>query len=216
MRRVLAAYARLYDLAYHFIDCSDVEHGQQGCGPTPGPDADAVAGLLTTAGLARLATVRVDHCAHAFGLVLDVRTGKNDEGDATGTLPYVRLAFSGDTRAPCPALVAAAAGAALLVHEATFEDDLADEALSKKHSTTSAAIGVGRAVGAELTLLTHFSQRYPKVPVIQPDLEGGVGLAFDLMGLDLADAGGLPALMQPVRVLFEGLEEEKKKEEVVG
>lgn len=222
MRRVLEAYARLYDLHYHFVDCADVEDGRQTGppldpapapppSPPPGPDAAAVAGLLAAAGLARLATVRVDHCAHAFGLILDVKVrasgGGGDGGDGTGG--PVRLAFSGDTRAPCPALVAAAAGAALMVHEATFEDDLADEAAAKKHATTSAAIGVGRAVGADLTLLTHFSQRYPKVPVIPPDLAGGVGLAFDLLGLDLADAGGLPALVQPVRRLFEGLEEEK-------
>ena len=206
MRRVLAAYAHLYALHYHFVDCADVEGG--GSGPAAGADEQAVKAALVAAGLARLATVRVDHCAHAFGLVLDVHSGAGGagaDGDAPPPSP-IRLAFSGDTRAPCPALVAAAAGAALLVHEATFEDDLADEAAAKKHSTTSAAVQVGAACGASITLLTHFSQRYPKVPVISPDLAGGVGIAFDLMSLDFVDAGRVPGLVQPIRVLFEGME----------
>jgi ribonuclease Z len=243
MRRVLAAYARLYTaMRYHFVDCADLQGG--GPGPAPGPDGAAVAAAAAALRAARLATVRVDHCAHAFGLIMDVRVVARGEeqgsdppgvvvareggrepgaaaaaaaalggGDAcAGPRPpppppgCVRLAFSGDTR-PCPALVAAARGAALLVHEATFEDDLKSEADAKKHSTTGDAVAAGAAAGAARTLLTHFSQRYPKVPVIAHDLGASVGIAFDLLSLDLADAGALPALTQPLRVLFEGMEE---------
>ena len=39
---------------------------------------------------------------------------------------------SGDTR-PCDALVQAGQGATVLVHEATFEDELQSEAIAKKH-----------------------------------------------------------------------------------
>ena len=66
-----------------------------------------VAAAVAAAGLESLTSVRVIHCAHAFGVVLAGAAGW-------------KLAFSGDTR-PCDALAEAAAGATLLIHEATFE-----------------------------------------------------------------------------------------------
>jgi ribonuclease Z len=57
---------------------------------------------------------------------------------------YLTVAFrySGDTR-PCDKLIEAGKGATLLIHEATFEDDLIAEAVAKNHSTTTEAIDVG-------------------------------------------------------------------------
>lgn len=52
----------------------------------------------------------------------------------------------------------------MLLHEATFDDELIGDAQAKRHSTTSEAIGVGVAMGAQRMLLTHFSQRYQKIP----------------------------------------------------
>ena len=49
------------------------------------------------------------------------------------------------------------------MHEATFDDDLKNDAKAKKHSTTSEAIGVGVAMRARRLILTHFSQRYTKL-----------------------------------------------------
>jgi hypothetical protein len=43
--------------------------------------------------------------------------------------------------------VEAARGASLLIHEATFEDDFAEDALRKRHSTTSEALDVAAQVG---------------------------------------------------------------------
>ena len=54
----------------------------------------------------------------------------------------------------------------MLLHEATFDDELRGDAEAKMHCTTSEAIGVGIAMGARRVLLTHFSQRYPKIPVM--------------------------------------------------
>lgn len=54
----------------------------------------------------------------------------------------------------------------MLLHEATFDDELQGDAEAKRHSTTSEAIGVGLAMGAKRVLLTHFSQRYSKIPNI--------------------------------------------------
>ena len=40
------------------------------------------------------------------------------------------------------------------------------DAEAKKHSTTSEALAVGMAMGARRVVLTHFSQRYQKIPVM--------------------------------------------------
>lgn len=67
----------------------------------------------------------------------------------------------------------------VLIHEATFEDDLAHEAKMKMHSTTSEAINIGKKMNAKFTLLTHFSQRYYKIPVMSEHFDDNVGVAFD-------------------------------------
>lgn len=77
----------------------------------------------------------------------------------------MKIAFSGDCR-PSDEFATAAHGAFLMIHEATFEDDLTHEAKQKAHSTTSEAIRIGRAADAQHVVLTHFSQRYPKMPVL--------------------------------------------------
>lgn len=51
--------------------------------------------------------------------------------------------YSGDTQ-PSHKLIKAAQGATLLIHEATLEDDKAETAAEKGHSTFSQAIDVGR------------------------------------------------------------------------
>jgi len=56
------------------------------------------------------------------------------------TFFHILCRFSGDTR-PCKKLNAAGEGASVLIHEATFEDDLVQEAIEKNHSTTAEAIG---------------------------------------------------------------------------
>lgn len=87
LRPVLAAQAALEPLPFTFVDCASTEAGaaDAGCGGA------AVSAALAAANLASLTSVRVVHCAHAFGVVLVGRAGW-------------KLAFSGDTR-PCDALV---------------------------------------------------------------------------------------------------------------
>jgi len=51
----------------------------------------------------------------------------------------------------------------LLIHEATFDDSMSSDAQTKKHSTVSEAVTVGNILHAKTVLLTHFSQRYPKL-----------------------------------------------------
>ena len=51
-----------------------------------------------------------------------------------------------------------------MVHEATFDDELKDEADKKRHSTVRQALAAGKRASVDRLLLTHFSQRYPKLP----------------------------------------------------
>lgn len=85
------------------------------------------------------------------------------------------------------------------MHEATFEPALQHHALRKRHSTSAEALEAGARMGAYRTLLTHFSQRYPKLP---GGLDAGAPrwrarplLAFDGMVVPLALLPELPALM---------------------
>jgi len=138
-------------------------------------------------------TVPVKHsCRDACAVVVSGRPA--EEG---GRSPW-KVAYSGDTR-PCQSLIDAGQGATLLIHEATLDTPLLEDAKAKQHSTTGEALGVGRRMGAYRTLLTHFSQRYPKVPPLdEVCAEGSAAVAFDLMSVDLADLGALPAMMPPL------------------
>ena len=72
------------------------------------------------------------------------------------------VAYCTDTR-PCTASVELARGADLLIHEATYTQDLSAEAREFGHSTASQAARVAVESGARRLLLTHFSTRFGDV-----------------------------------------------------
>lgn len=88
--------------------------------------------------------------------------------------------------------------------QATFEDSLMEEAIAKNHSTTKEAIGVGVSAGAYRIILTHFSQRYPKIPVVDEVDVDKTCIAFDLMSVNLADLPVLPKVSSYFKHLFRG------------
>lgn len=101
-------------------------------------------------GLSNLVSCHVSHCYGAQAVSFTFPTG-------------FKFSYSGDTR-PSKTFAEIGKHSTVLLHEATFDDELKGDAIAKKHSTTSEAIGVGVAMGARRVILTHFSQRYHKFP----------------------------------------------------
>lgn len=86
--------------------------------------------------------------------------------------------------------------------QATFEDGMMEEAIAKNHSTTKEAIDVGSSAGVYRIILTHFSQRYPKIPVVDETHMHKTCIAFDLMSINLADLPILPKVLPYFKLLF--------------
>ncbi|KAM7387533.1 hypothetical protein PAMA_009920 [Pampus argenteus] len=144
--------------------------------------------LLKKNDLTKFQTCTVRHCKNAFACSFTHQSGW-------------KLAFSGDTM-PCQEFVHIGNNANLLIHEATLEDGLEEEALEKKHSTTSQAIGIGMKMSAEFIMLNHFSQRYAKIPLFSEDFSNRVGISFDHMRICFRDFKILPRLIPALKTLF--------------
>jgi ribonuclease Z len=73
--------------------------------------------------------------------------------------PGKAVAYCTDTR-PCRSAVELSRNVDLLIHEATYTQDMADEAHDYGHSTAAEAARVARESEARRLLITHFSTRY--------------------------------------------------------
>jgi ribonuclease Z len=73
--------------------------------------------------------------------------------------PGRTVVVTGDT-APCPATVAAAADAELLIHDASFAEEEAQRAAETGHSTVGQAASVAREAHVKMLALVHISSRY--------------------------------------------------------
>ncbi|XP_017473148.1 PREDICTED: ribonuclease Z, mitochondrial [Rhagoletis zephyria] len=166
-----------------------------------------------------VATCLVRHCPHSYGvsLTLPATAGRNEP---------VKITYSGDSM-PCRDLVELGRKSTVLIHEATMEDDLMDEAKHKMHSTISQAIAQGREMQAQHIILTHFSQRYAKLPRMQQLVGGGeakddemrnVAIAFDNMQVTLGDLEHFHLMYPALHALFaehaEELEQKALKREL--
>ena len=179
LQRWLAEYSTMEDFGYsrvNFIESSNALGGHQ-----------FSAQEAQKTGISSFTTVRVDHCANAFAGVFVSFNG-------------FKFSFSGDCR-PSLAFQTIGSGSDLLIHEATFTNDMQVDAIRKKHSTLKEAFGVAVGMKCKNLLMTHFSQRYTKFPPVKAVLDldadinsfknqGGtmnVGMAIDLMNVKMDD-----------------------------
>ncbi|KAG0046168.1 hypothetical protein BGZ83_008642 [Gryganskiella cystojenkinii] len=181
-----------------FIESEDIVHWRDPFRNKLRQQADKVLReLLKTSGFEEIKTVDVIHCPWAYGISM-----KHKEG--------WKIVYSGDTR-PCQNLVSAGQDATVLLHEATFEEEMRDEALKKKHSTVNEAIMVGEGMDAKFTMLTHFSQRYPKIPRFDSeDKQTVIGICFDLMSVTFGQMAVLPKYLPALKCLYSEQSDEAK------
>jgi len=166
--------------------------------------------LYQTLEITRILSVHVTHCFNSYAVVLD-------------STAFGRVVYSGDCR-PSNRLIETGRGADLLIHEATFEDGMEEEALIKRHSTVGEALDVGRRMNAKSVILTHFSQRYPKIPPLKVDTirEGNtlggsscdvpVVVAFDFMRIRPENLLLASKLTPALRLLYPGNSQNETEE----
>ncbi|XP_055939624.1 zinc phosphodiesterase ELAC protein 2-like isoform X2 [Argiope bruennichi] len=184
LKRWLKEYSRNFEslsLLYRFVECSSLQHDElfRSHEKNSFPECPDLS----------ISTVPVNHCPDSHGIIV---SSKNSNW---------KLVYSGDT-APCYKLVSAGNDCTLLIHEATMEDDLAEEAAAKRHCTTGQAIDIAKEMNAQYTILTHFSQRYAKVPLFNENFHSLIGCAFDNMKIRPCELYILPLLIPALNSLF--------------
>lgn len=146
-------------------------------------------------GLSELAIVPVYHSVKAYGICMRHKDGW-------------KLVYSGDTE-PCDLLIRYGQNCDILIHEATLDGGKEESAARKRHSTVTSAIQVGRDMNAKFIILTHFSQKYAKLPVFPEESTKNVAYAFDFMQLRPSQLWTLHLVKPALNALFGGQRDSK-------
>ncbi|RME79436.1 MAG: ribonuclease Z [Methanobacteriota archaeon] len=97
-----------------------------------------------------------------------------------------KVVYSGDTMY-CERIVEEAMGADLLIHEATFDEGMEEEAIQRRHSTVKDAATIAEKAGVKMLALTHISARYDNAEMLVKQAKeyysGEVVVAHDGMKL---------------------------------
>lgn len=118
-------------------------------------------------GFSDIQAAKVAHCHGAMAVSITFPPSPTDGHN----VKPLKVSYSGDCR-PSYHFSKIGIDSTVLIHEATFDDELQGDAKAKKHSTTSEALGIGAQMNAKAVVLTHFSQRYQKIPVLQTVTDG--------------------------------------------
>jgi len=183
---------------YIFVECYDMIHGR--VNPLGRK-------LYDELGITNCISIPVAHCQRSYAVVID------------GT-PFGKVSYSGDCR-PSNRFANVGYGTDLLIHEATFEDGMEEDAVLKRHSTVGEAMDVASKMNAKALILTHFSQRYPKIPPLnnkkakQEESNDGmkkkdmpIVFAFDFMKLTPNTVDLASELTPALRLLYSETDEE--------
>ena len=98
-----------------------------------------------------------------------------------------KIAYTGDSK-PSRSLIKLAENADLLIHDATFDDELEDRAREDGHSTPSQAAETAKKAKAKWLVLTHISARYKDPTLLLEQAKKifpRVDVAEDFMKIDL-------------------------------
>jgi ribonuclease Z len=120
----LEEYSKIEDFGFDQLICRDSFNLKS----APTKINEDIESILETA-----QTIRVTHCPNAYAVVLNLRDERQ----------VYKISYSGDCR-PSPNFAEIGTNSDLLIHEATFDDDMKDEAIAKKHSTIGEALEIGQ------------------------------------------------------------------------
>jgi ribonuclease Z len=101
--------------------------------------------------------------------------------------PGRKIVYSGDTR-PSKSLAEIASNADLLIHDATFDDNLEERAREDGHSTPGQAAKVAKEAKVRRLVLTHISARYEDSGILLEQAKKvfpSVQIAEDFMQVDV-------------------------------
>ena len=126
------------------------------------------------------------HLQHGESVTVDGRVIKPEQV-TDKVRPGRIIVYSGDTR-PFEEIVSFAKGADLLIHEATFSEELSERAEKDGHSTTVQAAEVAKRANVKKLVLTHISSRYHDPTMLLREAEkvfNDVVIAEDLMEIEI-------------------------------
>lgn len=101
--------------------------------------------------------------------------------------PGRKIVYSGDT-SPTEEMVEFSRCANVLIHEATFLEELEERAEEDGHSTARQAAELAKKSGVKQLILTHISSRYPEPSIVKDEAEAifhKVIIAEDLMWIQV-------------------------------
>lgn len=189
----LEEYKQIEDIQFNFIDIELFTQANQ--------SMEDVKRFIAESPFEEIVSAHVLHCPLAYGISLKHKS-------------KWKITFSGDTR-PISSLEEIGKDSTLLIHEATFEDDLQSEAVDKFHSTTSEAIKTALNMNVKYLIMNHFSQRYPKIPKFDEQYKHFVSVAMDYMIVSPNKIKPLTNLLDCMKYIFEkGEKEEELMEDI--
>lgn len=197
-----------------FLEESDVIYNNSQLPKATYNDIVEINKELETLGIESIKACKAIHCNWAYSSSITFKMGLPQYN-----LKNFKISYSGDTR-PNYQDFANYIGydSDLLIHEASMENELTKEAKMKRHSTINEAIQVSNAMNAKKLLLTHFSQRYPKVPQLNNNIQVEAReycFAFDGMIINYDNMNEQEKLFSSLdRVFVDEKETEEQKEDV--